>query len=83
MLFPQVRDDLGVAVRDEAVSARFELRAPFDVVEQLAVEDDEDAPVLVGHWLLAVREADDAQPSRSQRRFPAAREILLHRDRDG
>jgi hypothetical protein len=32
-------DKLSVAVRDELVSARFELLSPLDIIKQLAVED--------------------------------------------
>ena len=67
MLFPKMRNDLRVAVRDQAMPARFQLRALLEIIEQLAVEDHEDAPVLIGDRLLAIRQADDAQPARRQR----------------
>ena len=65
-LFPKVRNDFRVAMGVQAMPARCQLRALLEVIEQLAVEDHEDAPVLVGHRLLAVRQADDAEPPRGQ-----------------
>ena len=79
MLFPQVRNDFGVAVGDEAMPARFQLGPPFDVIEQFAVEDDEDAPVLIGDRLLSIRQADNAQPSRGQRHPGSLEEALFVR----
>jgi hypothetical protein len=66
MLFPKMRNDLGVAVRDEAMALRSQLFAPFDVIEQLAVEDDEQAAIFVRHRLVAVRQSDNAQAARGQ-----------------
>jgi hypothetical protein len=37
------------------------------VVKQLAIEDHDDVRLLIGHRLLAIREADNAQPARRQR----------------
>ena len=42
---------------------RFELGLHFGIVEELAVEDDDDGAVLVGDRLLAVEEPDDAEPA--------------------
>ncbi len=67
MLLPHVRNDLGVAMGDQPMAAARQLGAPFEVIEKLAIEHDRDAPVFVGHGLLAIRQADDAQPPRSQR----------------
>src|SRR4051812_44917976 len=47
----------------EAMAFGFESGLDFGVVEELAVEDDDDGAVLVGDGLPAVREADDAEPS--------------------
>ena len=66
MIFPEVRDDFGIAVRGEMMSAAFQLGALLDVVEQFAVVDDKDAAVFVADGLPAVRQADDAQPARGQ-----------------
>jgi hypothetical protein len=60
MIFPQMRDDFGIAVGDEPVSSLFQLFSPLDVIEQFAVEDYEGAAVFVGDGLLAVGEADNA-----------------------
>jgi hypothetical protein len=49
------------------------------VVKQLAVEDHDDAPVLVGDRLLAIREANDAQAARSQRDPRLKKEALFVR----
>ena len=67
MLLPKMRDDFRVAVLHQAMPARFQLRPLFEVVEQLAIEDHDDVRLLIGHRLLAIREADDAQPARRQR----------------
>ncbi len=48
MLFPKVRNDFRVAVRDQAMAARLQLRPLLEVIEELAVEDHEDALGL--HW---------------------------------
>ena len=42
---------------------RFELGLHFGIVEELAVEDGDDGAVFVVDRLLAVREADDAEPA--------------------
>ena len=42
-------------------------RALLEMIEKLAVENDGDIPVLIGDRLLPIRQADDAQPPRSQR----------------
>ena len=64
VVFPKMRNDLGVAVCDEAMAARCEFRTSLDVVEQLAVEDHENAAVFVCHRLLAIRQSDNAQTAR-------------------
>jgi hypothetical protein len=66
MLFPEVRHQLGVAVRGEAMPASFERAPRFRIIEQLAVEDDDDGAVLVGDGLVAVGEADDAETTVGQ-----------------
>lgn len=67
MLLPKVRDDFRVAVLHQPMPARFQLRPFFEVVKQLTIEDHDDTRLLIGHRLLAIREADDAQPARGQR----------------
>ena len=61
VLFPQVRQQLRVAVRAEAVAAGFEVGTHLGVLEQFAVVHDCDGTVLVGDRLPAVCQADDAQ----------------------
>jgi hypothetical protein len=43
---------------------RREFFASLDVIEELAVEDDEKAAVFVCHRLLAISQSDNAQPAR-------------------
>ena len=62
--------------------ARRQLRPLFEVVEQLAIENHEHVPLLVGHRLLAIREADDAQPARRQRDARPVAENPPHPARD-
>ena len=62
VLLVEVDDDLGVGFRREDVPLLLERGAQLHVVEDLAVEDDPDAPVLVGDRLPAALEVDDAQP---------------------
>ncbi len=58
-----MKDDLGIGVGDELVSPAEEFFSEFDVVEDLAVEGDPERGVLVGHWLVATNEIDDAEAS--------------------
>ncbi len=58
-----VDDRLGVAARAEAVAAGLQLGPQLGVVVDLAVEDDLDRTVLVGHRLVPPGEVDDAQPA--------------------
>ena len=82
MLLPQVRNDFRVAVFDQPMPARLQLRPLFEVVEKLAVEDHDDVALLVGHRLLAIGEADDAQPARGQRDSGSKMRSPLRPDRD-
>ena len=60
------------------MAARLEFRAlPLDVIEQLAVEDDVHFPVLVADRLLAIGEADDAEPARGHAQSGAPEEALF------
>ena len=56
-----VDDDLGVAVRAEGVAGGLELGAQLAVVVDLAVVDEPDGLVLVGHGLVPALAVDDAQ----------------------
>src|SRR5262249_60291876 len=62
-----------------AYHARFHLRPLFEMVKQPTVEDHDDVRLLIGHRLLAVREADNAQPARRQRDARLNKEALLIR----
>src|SRR5262252_10966218 len=66
MVFPQMRDDFGVTMGDELMSALPQFRPTLDVIEKLAIKDHKDGAILVRYRLLAICEADNAQPSRSQ-----------------
>ena len=56
-----VDDDLAVAVRAEGVAGGLELGAQLAVVVDLAVVDEPDGLVLVGHRLVPALAVDDAQ----------------------
>ena len=58
---PPVNEDFRVARRRERVATGHELGAQLHVVVDLAVVDDDDAPVLVRQGLCASGEIDDAQ----------------------
>src|SRR5947209_7917917 len=47
VIFPEVRDQLGVAVSRKAVPLRFELAFGFRIVEEFAVEDGDHGPIFV------------------------------------
>ena len=66
MIFPEMRNDLGVAVSNEAMAFRCEFFASLDVIEQLAVEDHEEAAVFICHRLLAIGQSDNTQSTRGQ-----------------
>ena len=66
MIFPEMRNQLGVAVGGEAMAPAFEHLLGFGIIEELAVEDDGDGAILVADRLLAVGEADDAEPAIGQ-----------------
>ena len=77
MLLPKMRDDFRVAVLHQTMPARFQFRPLFEVVKQLTIEDHDDVPVLIGHRLLSIREADDTQPARRQRDSRLKKEAFL------
>src|SRR5690606_31415786 len=60
-LLPAVHEHLGVRARAEAVAGPLELLTELDVVEDLAVEDDQEGAVLVAEGLRAAGQVDDAQ----------------------
>jgi len=61
-LLVSVHQHLGVAAGAEQVPAGLQLAAQCEVVEDLAVVDDEDAAVFVRHGLHPARQIDHAQP---------------------
>jgi hypothetical protein len=64
---------------DQAMPAPFQLCPFFEVVKQLAIKDHDDVFIFIGHGLLAVREADDAQSARGQRDARLKKESLFIR----
>ena len=56
--------NLGVRVRSEAMTSGGQVRAQLEVVEYLAVENDNDVLVLVEDRLVPVLKVDDRKPSR-------------------
>ena len=73
VIFPQVRDELGIAVRGEAVPLGLEPVLGFGIIEELAVEDGGDRAIFVVKRLLAVRETDDAEAAIGQPEARASR----------
>ena len=57
---------LGVAARGEAVAELFELVRELDVVVDLAVLDDPEAPLIVGEGLVAQGKVDDCEAARRE-----------------
>src|SRR4051812_44308848 len=66
MIFPEMRNNFGIAMSPEAMSFPNEFLPTFDVIKQFAVKDHAKAAVLVRHRLLPVGQVDDAQPARSE-----------------
>ena len=66
VILPQMRDNLGVAMRGKTMTSPFEHLAGFGIIEEFAVEDDLDGMIFVANRLLAVRQADDAEPAIGQ-----------------
>ncbi len=79
VIFPEMRNDFRVAVRDEAMAFRREFFASLDVIEQLAVEDHEEIALFVRHRLLAIGQSDNAQPARGERDTGPLEKSLLVR----
>jgi hypothetical protein len=68
------QDDFGVRARREARAARLELAAQRLEIVDLAVVDDDEAPVLVRHRLGAAGEVDHGEPGVAENRVVAAPE---------
>src|SRR5262249_43534780 len=65
-LFIEVQDCLGIRAGAIVVTASDQLRSQFRVVIDLAVEDNPDGAVLVGHRLTAAFDVHDCQSPMSQ-----------------
>src|SRR5215471_3310889 len=61
-----MRYDFGIAMRYKAVPTRFQFRTFLRVVEELAIEHCRHAPVFISDRLLAIGQADNTEPPRSQ-----------------
>ena len=79
VLLVEVDDDLGVGVGAEHVALGLQLRLALGIVEQLAVEDDGDALILVEDRLLAVAEADDGKAAVGEAEAGAQQESVVVR----
>src|SRR5881396_2603272 len=79
IVFVRVHDRLGVAARPVAVAPRLEARAQRGVVVDLAVVDDPDGLVLVGHGLVTARHVDDRQPAMAESDRPVEQQALAVR----
>ena len=61
VFFPEVGNDFGIAEFFEVMPAFFEIAALFEMIEKFTIKDHRDTGGFVGHGLLAIGEADDAQ----------------------
>src|SRR4051812_32052602 len=64
MVLKQMRNDLGIAVRNQAVATPAQFDSSLDVIEKLAVEHNRDGAVFIADRLLAISQTDNAQPPR-------------------
>ena len=62
----QMWDDVYVRTGLHAVTARFEVAEPLDVVIQLAVAHDSDGPILVPNGLITMLEVDNRESSHAE-----------------
>ena len=67
VLFVQMHEDFGVALRAKNMACGEEVAAEFEVVVDFAVEDDADGFVLVPDGLPAAFEINDAEPPHAER----------------
>ncbi len=75
----RVQNRFGVAVGAEAMSALFQFAAQFQVIVDLAVEDDDGVAILGQDGLIAALHVDDLQPRRAQRDSLGLKDALLVR----
>lgn len=59
MVFPEVRNQLGVAMRGEAMAPALQKLPHLRIIEKLAVENRDDGAVLVPDRLLPVGQTDE------------------------
>src|SRR3954471_21291747 len=74
-----MRNDLGIAVCNESMSARPQFIPALDVIKQLAVKDYRDVAIFVKDRLLAIGQTDNAQPARGQTETGPNKKSLLVR----
>src|SRR5215813_11505772 len=74
-----MRQEFGVAMAAERVALDHQVGAHLRIIEQLAVEDDGDAAVLVALGLLAIEQADDAEPAIGELQSGPLEEAVLVR----
>ena len=75
----RVQNRFGVAVRAEAMAALFQFPAQFQMIVDLAVEDDDGVAVLGKDGLIAALNVDDLQARRAQRDGLGFKDALLVR----
>ena len=76
-LLVEMDDDLGVAVRREAMTTSLEIAPQLLEVVYLPVEDDRDRTVLVGNRLVPAREVDDRETTHAHRQWSIDVEALV------
>src|SRR5262245_8394733 len=72
-----MRNQLGIAMSDEAMAAGFQGMAQLGVIEKLAVVNDSNATVFVEDGLPAIRQADDAEPAGGKAQPGPVQESIL------
>ena len=75
----RIQNRFGVAVGAEAISALFQFPAQFQVIVDLAVEDDDGVAVFGHDGLIAALDVDNLQPRRAQRDGVGLKDALLVR----
>jgi hypothetical protein len=63
-----MQNNFTVALGQELMAARFQIRAQFLLIVNLAVRDEPKRLFRVAQWLVAARKIDDRQPPLSDRR---------------
>ena len=65
LFFVEMNDRFDIGTAPKAMSPVFERGAEFAVIENFAVADHDDRPVLVLEWLIAMLQVDDAQTTKT------------------